>query len=134
MITSSTTPEFEIPSEIRIVAQRSIEQAKLAFDNYMRVTRDASSSFQAQVEADQVDVQALRNTTMNFIVQNMTLSFGFCQRIVQVRDAGELLRLLNDFLKSQMQTLNEQMMDLGVTLSKLAMSATESSQERERAA
>jgi hypothetical protein len=129
-----TPPQFEIPGEMRVVAERSIEQAKLAFDNYMRMTWDASSTFQAKAEANQVDVQAVRNKTMNFIVQNMTLSFEFCQRLVQVKEAEELLRLVNGFLKSQMQTLNEQMMDLGVTLTKMAMSSTKDSQERERAA
>jgi hypothetical protein len=64
----------------------------------------------------------------------MTLSFEFCQRLVQVKEAEELLRLVNGFLKSQMQPLNEQMMDLGVTLTKMAMSSTKDSQERERAA
>jgi hypothetical protein len=129
-----TPPQFEIPGEMRVVAERSIEQAKLAFDNYMRMTWDASSTFQAKAEANQVDVQAVRNKTMNFIVQNMTLSFEFCQRLVQVKEAEELLRLVNGFLKSQMQTLNEQMMDLGVTLTKMAMSSTKDSQEREQAA
>jgi hypothetical protein len=33
-----TPPQFEIPGEMRVVAERSIEQAKLAFDNYMRMT------------------------------------------------------------------------------------------------
>jgi hypothetical protein len=63
-----TPPQFEIPGEMRVVAERSIEQAKLAFDNYMRMTWDASSTFQAKAEANQVDVQAVRNKTMNFIV------------------------------------------------------------------
>jgi hypothetical protein len=134
MITSITTPQFEIPTEMRVVAQRSIEQARLAFDNYMRMTWNASSTLQVQVEANQIDVQAVRNKTMNFIVKNMTLSFEFCQRLSQVKEAGELLRLVNDFLKSQMETLNEQMIDLSMTLTKVAMSSTKDSQEREKAA
>jgi hypothetical protein len=134
MITSITTPQFEIPTEMRVVAQRSIEQARLAFDNYMRMTWNASSTLQVQVEANQIDVQAVRNKTMNFIVKNMTLSFEFSQRLSQVKEAGELLRLVNDFLKSQMETLNEQMIDLSMTLTKVAMSSTKDSQEREKAA
>ena len=134
MITSITTPQIDIPSEIRVVAQRSIEQAKLAFDSYMRVTWDASSTFQARVEESQVGVQEVKNKTMNFVLRNITLSFEFCQRFVQVTDAERLLRLLNDFIQSQMQIMSEQMKDLGLALSKVAMESTKSSNESELAA
>ena len=134
MITSVTTPQLDIPSEIRVVAQRSIEQAKLAFDSYMRVTRDASSTFRARVEESQVGVQEVKNKTMNFVLRNITLSFEFCQRFVQVKDAERLLRLLNDFIQSQMQIMSDQMKDLGLALSKVAMESTKSSNESELAA
>jgi len=39
----STTPRLEIPGEMRAVAERSVEQAKLAFNNYMRATEKAVS-------------------------------------------------------------------------------------------
>jgi len=114
VITSTAPPQFDIPSEIRVVAQRSIEQAKLAFDNYMRMTWDASSMFQARVEECQVGVQEIGNQMMDFILRNITLRFEFCERFVQVKDAEELLRLLNDFIQSQMQIMSEQIKDLGL--------------------
>jgi hypothetical protein len=118
---SVTTPQFEIPSEMRVVAQRSIEQANLAFENYMRMTWDASSRFEARVEESQADVQEVGNKTMNFVLHNITLTFEFCQRVVQVKEPAELLRLLNDFIQSQMQILSEQVKNLGLALSKVAM-------------
>jgi hypothetical protein len=39
----STTPRF-IPNEVRDVAERSVEQAKLAFNSYMRATEKAVSA------------------------------------------------------------------------------------------
>lgn len=53
MITS-TTPQLEIPSEMRAVAERSIQRAKLAFDNYIRATEGAASMVEERVEASQV--------------------------------------------------------------------------------
>jgi len=134
MITSITTTQLDIPSEIRVVAQRSIEQAKLAFDNYMRMTWDASSTFQAQVDESQMGAQEVRNKTMNFVLRNITSRFEFCERFVQVKDAEELLRLLNDFIQSQMQIMSEQIKDLGLTLSKVAMDGMKGSKESELAA
>jgi hypothetical protein len=44
---ANTTQPFEIPGEMRAVAERSVkhfEQAKLAFDTYMRATEKAVSA------------------------------------------------------------------------------------------
>ncbi|MFZ1883024.1 MAG: phasin family protein [Rhodoplanes sp.] len=134
MIMSIPPPQFEIPTEMRVVAQRSIEQAKLAFGNYMRMTWGASSEVEARVEQSQLDGQEVRHKTMNFVLQNTTLTFEFCQRFVQVKDAPELLRLLKDFIQSQMQILSEQMKVLGLALSKVAMGSMKDSKESELAA
>ena len=75
MVTNITTPQFEIPSEMRVVAQRNIEQARLVFEKFMRMTWDASSTFDARVKKGQVDVQGGRNMAMNFVLQNITMTF-----------------------------------------------------------
>ena len=54
-----TTPPFEIPSEMRAVAERSVEQAKLAFNNYMQAAQEAVSTFEERVKASQVGAQEL---------------------------------------------------------------------------
>ena len=132
MITNITRPQFDIPGEIRVVAQRSIAQAKLAFDSYMRLTWDASSTFQS--ERRQVGVEKVRNQMMNFILRNITLRFEFCEQFVQVKDADELLRLLNDFSQSQMQIMSEQIRDQGLALSRVAIDSPKNSKESELAA
>ena len=134
MVTNITTPQFEIPSEMRVMAQRSIEQARLVFEKYMQMTWDASSTFDARVETGQVDVQGVRNKTINFVLQNITMTFEFYQRFVQVKDSEGLLRLLNDFIQSQMQNLSEQMKDLGLALSRMAMDGMKRSKESKLAA
>ena len=87
----------------------------------MRMTWDASSRFEARVEESQADVQEVGNKTMNFVLHNITSTFEFCQRFVQVKEPAELLRLLNDFIQSQMQILSEQVRNLGLALSKVAI-------------
>ena len=53
----SPTQQLEIPCEMRVVAERSVEQAKLAFDNYIQVIEDTASTFEERVEASQVGPQ-----------------------------------------------------------------------------
>lgn len=41
VMTADPTPQFEIPNEMRAVAERSVEQAKSAFIGYMRAAEEA---------------------------------------------------------------------------------------------
>ena len=43
-MTTSPTPQFEIPNEMRASAERNVEQAKLAFNNFMQAAQEAVSN------------------------------------------------------------------------------------------
>jgi len=120
-MTASPTPQFEIPREMRVMAERSIEQAKLAFENYIRVTQEAASAFEDRVEASQAGAQSSSKKAMNLALQNLTRAFEFAPKIVQAQNVMECMKLLNDFLESQMHVLSEQVKEFGETLSKVAM-------------
>ena len=56
MINDPTQP-FEIPNEMRTLAERNVEQAKLAFTDYLRAAREAASNFDRWAQASQVGAQ-----------------------------------------------------------------------------
>jgi phasin len=117
----ATTPPFEIPVEMRAVAERSVEQAKLAFNNYMQAAQEAVSTFEERVKASQVGAQGMSKKAMNFAERNVISAFEFAQKIVQAKDIQELVRMQTEFVQSQMQVLNEQIKDLGETATRTAM-------------
>jgi hypothetical protein len=119
VITNTTASQFEIPIEMRVAAQQSVQQAKLAFENYVRVIEEATSAFEDRFEASQTGAQNAKKA-MNFALQSVTLTFEFAQKIVQSKNVMEFIRLLNDFLESQMHVLSEQVKEFGETLSKAA--------------
>ena len=112
--------ELEVPYELRVAAARSLEQAKLTFDAYMRVTEEAASMFEKRIEGGQVGTKEAGKKAINFALQNATAAFEFAQKIVQAKDVPEFVRLLNEFLQSQMKVLSEQVKDLGETLGRVA--------------
>ena len=112
--------ELEVPYELRVAAARSLEQAKLTFDAYMRVTEEAASMFEKRIEGGQVGTKEAGKKAINFALQNATAAFEFAQKIAQAKDVPEFVRLLNEFLQSQMKVLSEQVKDLGDTLGRVA--------------
>jgi phasin len=116
-----TTPPFEIPNEMRAVAERSVEQAKLAFNNYMQAAQEAVSTFEERVKASQVGAQGISKKAMIYAERNVLSAFEFAQKLVQAKDIQELVRMQTEFVQSQMQVLSEQVKDLGETATKTAM-------------
>lgn len=117
----SPAQQLEIPCEMRVVAERSVEQAKLAFDNYIQVIEDTASTFEERVEASQVGPQDISKMAMNFALRDTISAFEFAQKIIQARNIGEFIRFLAEFINLQLQVLSEQLKDLGETFSKATM-------------
>jgi phasin len=118
---ANTTPRFEVPNEMRAVAERSVQQAKLAFNNYLQATQETVSTLEERVTASRAGAQDISKKAMTFAERNVLSAFEFAQRIVQAKDIQDLVRILTEFLQSQMQVLSEQLKELGDTAAKTAM-------------
>ena len=116
----SKTPQFDIPDEMRAVTERSVEQAKAAFQQLMQTAEGAVSTLEERGETSQVGALDISKKAMAFAERNVLSAFELAQKIVQTKDTQELVRMQTEFLQSQMQALGEQVKDLGETVSKAA--------------
>ena len=66
---------FEIPKEMRAMAERSVEQAKQAFTNYSQAAQEAVSTFDQWIEASQVGAQGISEKAMKFAQRNVLSAF-----------------------------------------------------------
>src|SRR5215467_1804515 len=106
---------FEIPPEMRRLAETSVAQAKQAFDGFINAAQQSVSRVETQTAAAQAGATDMSRKAMAFASQNMAASFAFAQRLAQARDVEEVMRLQSDFLRSQMQTFAEQARELGAS-------------------
>lgn len=114
-MTSDTTRPFEIPHDMRAAAERSVEQAKLAFTDYAKAAKEAFSNFDQWVTANQASAQGFSRKAMDFAQRNGLSAFDFAQEIVQAKDINELIKMQTEFAQSQIQVLTEQIKTLGET-------------------
>jgi hypothetical protein len=61
------------------VAERSVEQAKLAFNNYTQAAEEAVSTFEQWVDANQASAQNIRKKAMRFAERNVYSAFELAQ-------------------------------------------------------
>jgi phasin len=114
---------FEVPPELRTFAERSVEQARQAFDGFISAAHQAMSAFEGQAETARKGARNVTEQAMTFAERNMASAFAFAHDLVQARDLQEVLRLQADYIRQQMETLTEQARELGESTSKAAKDA-----------
>ena len=116
----AASDRFEVPPELRTFAERSVEQARQAFDGFISAAHHAMSAFEGQAETARKGARDVTEKAMTFAERNMASAFAFAHDLVRARDLQEVLRLQADYVRRQMETLTEQARELGESTSKAA--------------
>ena len=104
---------FEIPNEMRTMAEQSVVQARQAFDTFMNAAHQAAAKFEQQTAAAQGGAKGAGEKIMAYAERNIAASFDFAQRLARAKDLQEMAQIQQEFVKAQMQTLSEQAKELG---------------------
>ena len=107
----STTPQFEIPADMRKMTEQTLEQVKKGIHGYLQFIQGA-------VPGDVMGGSELGNKILGYAERNVASAFEFAQRLVQVRDIQGLMSLQAEFVQAQMQAMTEQAKDLTETTTK----------------
>ena len=112
---------FDVPTQMRQLAEQSLEQARKAVDGFMTAAQKAVNTAEVQANAAQSGAKDLGQKAMSFAEQNVANSFDFAQKLVRAKDMQELMALQQEFLQAQMKTMSEQAKDLGSAATKSAV-------------
>jgi phasin len=112
--------KFEVPAEMRALAEKSVAQAKQAFDGFIAATQHAVGTAETQVKTMQTGAKGTGELAMKFAERNVTASFEFAQKLLHAKDAKEVAALQAEYMKSQMATLTEQAKELGQQATKMS--------------
>jgi phasin len=115
-------PKFNdfIPPEMRAFAEKSVQQAQNAFVDLMTATQRAVSTFEGHATTAQASAREIQRQVITFSERNVAASLEFAQRLLQARDADDVLKLHADYVKTQVQVLSEQAKELAQHAAKAA--------------
>ena len=119
----AATDRFEIPPEMRAFAEKSVEQAKQAFDGFISAAHNAVTAFEGHAESARKGAKHVTEKAMDFAEQNVAASFEFAQKLLRAKDVQEVMKLQAEFIRTQMQVLAEQAKELGESASKASSEA-----------
>jgi phasin len=118
--------QFGIPGEIRAFAERSVAQARQAFEGFAEAATNAVGQFQGSAQAAQSGATEIAQKSIAYAEQNVEATFDFAQRLMKAKDGAEVLGLQSEFLSRQMQALSTQVQDLGQSAAKIVVDAAKS--------
>jgi phasin len=115
--------QFAIPNEVRAFAEQSVAQARKAFDGFIDAANQAMGQIQGRAQAAQTSASEIAHKSLSYAEQNVAASFDFAQKLMQAKDASEIMALQSQYLSKQMQTLSTQVQDLGQSAAKIVVDA-----------
>ena len=94
--------KFEVPAELRSMAEKTIDQAEKAFDLFVDAANKSMESFTHP--GTEMSKKALSLTE-----QNMKAAFDNARKIAHATDLQEAMQIQSEFLKSQFTNAGDQM-------------------------
>ena len=114
---------FEIPKEMRSMAEASLGQARQAFAKFLASAQATAGTIEergATVRAGAKDVGA---KAISYAEKNVQASLDYAQSLLHAKDLGEIMRLHSEYVQAQMRSLAEQASEMGQIVGRAAMDA-----------
>lgn len=116
-------PTYEIPAELRDMAEKSVDQARTAVSSLLHTVVKSAEQLQTSSTTMHETIQSVIDKGLDHVQTNATSTFDFAQKLVRTRDLKEAFELQNEFLRGQIATLQVQAKDLGALAQKAAAGA-----------
>ena len=100
----STTPQFEIQTDMRKMTEQRMEHVQTAINSYLQLFQRGPFSLMGGPE--------LTDKVLMHAEHNVANAFEFVRKLLQVKDPQDLFMLQTQFIRAQMQAMAEQAKDL----------------------
>jgi phasin len=117
------TDKFEIPKEMRAMAEASFDQARQAFEKLVASAQSTASSLEDRSETVRAGAKDVSSKAISYAEKNVAASLDYAQQLLHAKDLGDVMRLHSEYVQSQMKTLAEQASEMGQIMSRAAMDA-----------
>src|SRR3954463_14926309 len=117
------TDKFEIPKEMRAMAEASFDQARQAFEKLLASAQSTASSIEDRGATVRAGAKDISSTAISYAEKNVAASLDYAQQLLHAKDLPEVMRLHSEFVQSQMRALAEQASERGQIVPRAAMDA-----------
>src|SRR5215204_6034714 len=104
---------FQVPEEMRTMAERSVTQTRHALESFLQAARRTSESMEQTTEKLQVSSKDMAQKTLSAAEQNLRASLDYAERLVRAKDVQEMTQIQSEFARTQTEAMQAQMKEYG---------------------
>ena len=121
-------PPFEIPQQLRELAERNVEQARAAYGQFMDAMAQATGMWAMAMPANAMTsgFKVVQERAVRFAKQNAEAGFALASELANAKDISDVLAIQSRYAQTQMQAYALQAQELG----RLMVEAAQSVQPR----
>ena len=117
------TDRFEIPKEMRSMAEASFDQARKTFENFLASAQQTAARIEDQGANVRAGARDIGARAVSYAEKNVQASLDYAEKLLHAKDLTEVMRLHSEYVTAQMRSLAEQASELGQIVSRAAMDA-----------
>jgi phasin len=115
---------FEIPKEMRSMAEAGVEQARKTFEKFVASAQAAAGSIEERNATVRAGAKDVSQKAIAYAQKNVQASLDYAESLLKAKDVTEVTRLHSEYVQSLMRSLAEQASEMGQTVTKAALDAT----------
>jgi phasin len=114
---------FEIPKDMRSMAEASFNQARQAFEKFIAGAQQTAGSIEQRGETVRAGAKDISAKAISYAEKNVQASLDYAQSLLQAKDLTDIMRLHSEYVQAQMRSLAEQASEMGQLVSRAALDA-----------
>ena len=114
---------FEIPKEMRAMAEASFDQARKTFEKFPAGAQSAAGTIEERGATVRAGAKDISSKAIAYAEKNVQTSLDYAQSLLKAKDLTEVMRLHSEYVQGQMRALAEQASEMGQIVSRAAMDA-----------
>jgi phasin len=114
---------FEVPNEMRSMAQASFDQARKAFEKFVSAAQQTAGSIEERRQTVRAGAKDFNAKALEYAEKNIQASLDYAQSLLNAKDVAEVMRLHTQYVQAQMRSLAEQASEMGQIVSRAALDA-----------
>src|SRR5215210_4032261 len=104
---------FQVPEEMRRMAEQSVTQTRQALDSFLQAARRTAETMEQTTDKVQAGAKDMAQRTLSSAEQNIRTSLDYAERLVRAKDLQEAAQIQSEFVRSQAEAMQAQMKEFG---------------------
>ena len=104
---------FEIPKEVRSMAEASFDQARKTFEKFVAGAQATAGSLEERGATVRSGAKEVSAKAVSFAEKNVQASLDYAQSLLGAKGLPDVMRLHSEFVQAQMRSFAEQASEWG---------------------